>query len=321
MRELDMLRHIYGANATLPAQVSIPPGDDMGAVQIGDTQVLVTVDQVAEGPHFLLAQTPIEKIGRKALTRNLSDVAAMAAWPVGAVAAACLPREFGQQRAQALFDSMQRTAQQYDCPLFGGDISVWDGPLLASVTVLAEPRGVVPILRQGAVVGDVVCVSGQLGGSVETVDGRAHHLDFEPRITLARALAAQCRPHAMIDLSDGLARDLGHICRASNVAATIEVDQVPVSPAAHVQVRRDGRLLWKCALGDGEDYELCFTLSPHDAAKLPDQIDGVLITKVGRINEPSGAGNAPVVALHMPDGTMESGDDLGWEHVGPATAP
>ena len=137
MRERDLLKHIYAANAGLPADVGIPPGDDMGAVSVGGQQVLVTVDQVADGVHVDLANTPIEKTGRKAITRSLSDVAAMAAVPVGAVAAASLKRDFGEPRAEALFDAMRQTAQSYQCPLIGGDISVWDGPTILTVTVFA----------------------------------------------------------------------------------------------------------------------------------------------------------------------------------------
>src|SRR5687768_2762205 len=99
MREGELLRHIFDHNAKLPLSVTIPPGDDMGGIRIEGAEVLVTVDQAIDGVHFRLDRTPIELIGRKAVTRNLSDVAAMAALPVAAVAAAALPRSFTQQQA------------------------------------------------------------------------------------------------------------------------------------------------------------------------------------------------------------------------------
>ena len=147
MREFELLSHIYRSNTALPADVAIPPGDDMGAVTLGDTTVLVTVDQVADGVHIDLATTPIEKVGRKAITRNLSDVAAMAAKPVGAVAAACLPVGFGEDRAKALFDAMRATAEDFNCPLIGGHLSTWDQRLIIPVTVFAHPDGLQPVLR------------------------------------------------------------------------------------------------------------------------------------------------------------------------------
>src|SRR5690606_22827647 len=132
-----------------------------------------------------LATASLERIARKAITRNLSDVAAMAGIPAGAVVAASLPEDFTSDQARRLFDAMREVAGQYDCPLFGGDIAVWPGRLLLSVTVLATSRADVgPIRRAGAQAGDVLFVSGELGGSLQDVAGRVHHLDFEPRLAL-----------------------------------------------------------------------------------------------------------------------------------------
>lgn len=317
MRELDLLRHIYASNPALPGSVTIPPGDDMGAVNIGGTQVLVTVDQVADGLHFTLRDTPIELVGRKAITRNLSDVAAMGARPAGAVATACLPRGMDPDQAKALFDAMHATARRYDCPLFGGDIAFWDHPLLITVTILADPAGVAPVLRRGARVGDVVCVTGELGGSYEPTDRPGRHLTFEPRLAIARQLAShrELRPHAMIDLSDGLARDLGHICRASGVAAELWADALPISPEAHARAHRLGDAPWQHALGDGEDYELCFTLPAREAhTALPTSIDGVPITRVGVIVPAGQQTGLGVVAVRMSDGLLRGADELGWEY-------
>ncbi len=318
MRELDLLHHIYSGNAQLPARVTIRPGDDMGAAIIGGASVLVTVDQVADGVHFLLASTPLEKIARKAITRNLSDVAAMGAAPSAAVVAGCLPRGFGEAKAKALFDAMRAVALSYDCPLIGGDISIWDHPLLISVTVLAEPRGIEPVRRGGARPGDVICVTGALGGStIETDDpkGYVHHLDFEPRLNIARRLAGDplLRPHCMMDLSDGLGKDLPRICRlgeGGEVGAVLEVAALPISRAAAIASSRDGTPAWQHALGDGEDYELLLVLPPDAAARLPLEIDGVRITRIGEVTA------APGVVLRMSDGSTIPMSDVGWEHEG-----
>jgi thiamine-monophosphate kinase len=315
MRELELLSHIYRSNPTLPPGVTIPPGDDMGAILLGSQTLLVTVDQLADAVHFDLANTPIEKIARKAITRNLSDVAAMAAKPIAAVAAACLPKGFGEDNAISLFDAMHATAKSFNCPLIGGDISTWDQPLILSVTVFAEPDGIDPILRSGAQVGDIIYVTGQLGGSLITTDdppGYTHHLDFSPRIHLARNLATNpaTRPNAMIDLSDGLAPDLQRICAQSGVCAEIHTDKIPISPAAHLAAKQSSQHPWHHAIADGEDYELCFT-TPHKS--LPEIMDGVPITKIGTIVKQH---PGPLVSVYLPDGTRADTAGLGWEHKG-----
>jgi thiamine-monophosphate kinase len=316
MRELSILQHIYAQNRRLDGRVILPPGDDMGAVDIGGQCVLVTVDQLADGVHFNSAAVPLERIGRKAVTRNLSDVAAMAALPVAAVAAACLPRAFSDQQARRLFDAMRETAAHFQCPLIGGDISAWDHPLVITVTILAEPAGIEPVRRSGAAVGDVVCVTGRLGGSWSHDESGGPHLDFEPRVGLARKLAKLpgVNLHSMIDLSDGLAGDLVRICELSGVAAEIQLDSLPLRPEALAASSHDGRPAWHHAMTDGEDYELCFTLSPESASRLPARIDDVPITRVGRIIAPdsdkpdtrlwSDSGSGRRVALEL----------SGWEH-------
>jgi len=297
MREFDLLRHIYGKAGSLGDRVTIPPGDDMGAVRVGDVDVLVTVDQVVDGVHVKLANTSLEAVGRKAIVRNLSDVAAMAALPVGAVAAALLPRGFGQARADELFDHMHRIAAGYDCPLFGGDIAFHDGPLVLTVTILAEPAGVQPILRSGARLGDGVYVTGRLGGAWDE-QGGGPHLTAEPRIAVARALAADAdvQLHSMIDLSDGLAGDLRHICERSGASAEIEAERLPCRPGVDVND----------ALTDGEDYELCFTA----AGTVPGAVAGVAITAIGRVI----AGNEHAVWLIEPSGERKRLEQGGWEH-------
>lgn len=311
MREWDLLRHVYRSNASLGERVSIPPGDDMGAVRIGEQDVLITVDQVADGVHVDLKTTPIEKVGRKAITRNLSDVAAMAAKPVAAVVAASLPKSMDEATAKRLFDAMREAAAAYDCPLVGGDVSMWDGPLLLTVTILAEPAGIEPVLRKGARAGDAIYVTGSLGGSLEAIDGYTHHLDFEPRIALARKLAGDpaTRPHAMMDLSDGLASDLRHICDAGELRAVIEAEKLPISAAARKAAMVSGRDAWMHAVADGEDYELLIAAPP---GALPRELDGVRITEIGRFEPP----DEPTLQVVLADHSTLELDNLGWEHRG-----
>jgi len=312
MRELNLLQHIYQTAGARTGRVTIPPGDDMGAVRIGETQVLVTVDQLADGVHVDLAVTSIEKIAHKAMARSLSDVAAMAAVPLGAVVAASLPRDFGEQRATELCDAIHAVGERYDCPVFGGDISMWDQPMLLCVTVLAEPGPCEPILRSTAKPGDAIFVTGELGASLEMIDGVVHHLDFEPRVQLALSLARDeaTRPTSMIDLSDGLAIDLPRICRMSGIGATLDARAIPVSARVQQAVATSGRHELEHALGDGEDYELCFTINADRAAKMPGEVDGVPVHRVGEMVE-----GKPAVRLeHGPPGIDMS--ELGWDHRG-----
>ncbi len=308
MREFELLQHVYATGGSPGDGVVIGPGDDMGAVRLGDQVVLVTVDQVADGVHVRVDRTPLELIGRKAIVRNLSDVAAMAARPVGAVAAVSLPRGFGEPRARALFDAMRQTAERYHCPLIGGDISIWDHPLVVTVTVFAESAGLGPVRRSGAQAGDAVFVTGELGAAWNEQGGGVH-LTAEPRIDVARTLAERFTEHlhSMIDLSDGLGRDLGHICEMSNVSALIDAETVP---------RRAGAELAH-ALGDGEDYELCFTVDARAAADMPEEIEGVNVTRIGEIRSADGGEwGGRRIALRRRDGSEAPLDPGGWEHRG-----
>ncbi len=301
MKEFRLLSRVYEHNAALDARVVIPPGDDMGMVRIDGANVLAAVDQIVAGRHFKLESTPLTLIGRKAVTRNLSDIAAMAARPVAALAAVVLPREWSEAQALELFGAMRETAAQYDCPLIGGDISIADAPLMCSVTVLARPGPRGAILRGGAKVGDSVYVSGSLGGSVEP-DGHGRHLTFEPRLDLALALAERFVLHAMIDLSDGLGRDAGHIAEMSGVQIVLDAAKIPCSHGCD----------WRAAMSDGEDYELCFTVAAD--AVMPSELCGTALTRVGIVRER--VGNDPCVIVRE-GGCEIDASRLGWEHDGP----
>jgi thiamine-monophosphate kinase len=261
------------------------------------------VDQVIDGRHLRLETTPLALVGRKAVTRSLSDIAAMAARPVGALVAVVLPPEFGAERAEALFDAMRAAAAEYDCPLIGGDIAFHADaahPLTCSVTVLAEPVHGRAITRAGAEVDDVVYVTGALGGAV-LEDGGGKHLTFEPRIAEAIELTGALGPrlHSMIDLSDGLGRDASHIAEASNVQ--IELDAARIPCAAGVD--------WRAAAGEGEDYELLFTAT----GDVPAQLAGSLaVTAIGRVSPHRGEGG-PMVIIRA-GSEIITGDELGWQH-------
>jgi thiamine-monophosphate kinase len=224
---------------------------------------LVTTDMLLDGSCFRLAEAGPVRVGRKAMAVNLSDIAAMAGVPTAAVVSVGLPRSGGMALGEQLYAGMREMADRFSVPIVGGDTNSWDGPLTISVTLLGEATERGPVLRSGARVGDWVMVTGPLGGSI-----LGHHLDFTPRIAEALRLHEAADLHAMIDISDGLAKDLHHICEESRCGAVLFADAIPISDAACGLSIRDGRSPLDHALGDGEDFELVFSVSPADGERL-----------------------------------------------------
>ncbi|MFI4861499.1 MAG: thiamine-phosphate kinase [Phycisphaerales bacterium JB063] len=306
MKEFDLIAGVVACNANLPGHVLVPPGDDMAVVRIGGADVLVAVDQVIAGVHYDPATTPMTQVARKAVCRNLSDVAAMAALPSGMVCCVALPKSMDEQTARRLLEAVRATGERYGCPLVGGDTGMHDGPLALSVTVLAEPGGVAPVTRSGAQPGDLLYVSGQLGGTQIEHAGSTKHLDFEPRLAIARQLAgdAGTRPRAMIDLSDGLARDVRHL----TAHAALSAEDLPLADAAHSAASLSGEPAYRHALGDGEDHELLFAVEPAQRAAVEARSSAALaLTCIGRVTDHGG-----LVVTHA--GSVVDLAGLGWEH-------
>jgi thiamine-monophosphate kinase len=184
------------------------------------------------------------------MNRNLSDCAAMACLPAAAVVSWALPKGVSAEFMKELYLGMKAAGDAFDCPIVGGDTGAWDQKLAVSVTVLGRSAGVTPVRRSGARVGDAIYVTGPLGGSI-----LGRHMSFTPRIREARDLVSRHDIRAMIDISDGLSRDLAHICRESGVGAILDASLIPI----HDDARRLPGDPLAHALNDGEDHELCFT--------------------------------------------------------------
>jgi thiamine-monophosphate kinase len=195
-----------------------------------------------------------ELIGRKALACSLSDCAGMACRPRGATVSLALNSAMRMEDVQALYAGMAVLSRAFECPLVGGDTTSWSGGLAIDVAVIAEPmsaRG--PVRRSTAEAGDVVYVSGPLGGSI-----RGRHLAFTPRLELAERLSEAAELHAMMDLSDGLSLDLHRLCVASGLRAELSGEQLDgvISDDARELSSEDGKPAIEHALSDGEDFEL-----------------------------------------------------------------
>jgi thiamine-monophosphate kinase len=262
------------------AGVLVGPGDDCAVLRPPARPQLVTTDMLLEGSCFRLAEAGPRRVGRKAIAVNLSDIAAMAGVPTAAVVSVGFPRSGGRELAELLYLGMREMADQFDVPLVGGDTNSWDGPLSISVTVLGEATERGPVLRSGAKVGDWVMVTGPLGGSI-----LGHHLDFMPRVREALALHQVAELHAMIDVSDGLAKDLHHICEESRCGAVLIAEAIPITDTARDLAARDGRSPLDHALSDGEDFELVFTASPADGERLlrEQAVPGIAVVRIGEI--------------------------------------
>jgi thiamine-monophosphate kinase len=281
-----------------PDFVLVPPGDDLAVLKWPAGELLlVGADQVLDGVHFDSAVHTPRQIGRKAMNRNLSDCAAMACLPAAAVATVAAPRGAGVEYLKELYLGLREAADAFGCAVVGGDTGSWAGKLALSVTILGRSAGVEPVRRSGAKPGDVLCVTGPLGGSL-----LGRHMNFLPRVNEAIELAKRCRPTAMIDLSDGLSRDLGQVCRESNVGASVRAAAVPVHDDV-ARMPRDARTPLDHALHDGEDYELLFTLPQALVKDLP-----VPAHVIGAIQ------SEPGVWLQHPDGRREPLEPKGWEH-------
>ncbi len=240
------------------SRTTIGLGDDCAGFRFRDgCEALITTDMLLDGSCFILEEAGPIAVGRKALAVNLSDIAAMAGIPRAAVVSLALPRKGGAEIAQGLFIGIEKLAKEFDVEIIGGDTNTWNGPLAISITLFGESEGP-PIRRNGAKVGDWIFVTGPLGGSI-----LGKHLTFTPRVKEALYLARNYPIHAMIDLSDGLSRDLHHICEESRCGACIHADWLPISEAAITQSQSDGSSTRNHALHDGEDFELCFTVDPE----------------------------------------------------------
>jgi thiamine-monophosphate kinase len=306
--EFDFIQWLRAQQKPSPL-VPVPAGDDMAVLKWpADDLLLVGVDQVLDGVHFDSAVHSPRAIGAKVMNRNLSDCAAMACLPAAAVVSAALPRGAGVDYAKELYLGMREAGERFGCEIVGGDTGSWAGKLALSVTILGRSAGIKPITRAGARPGDFIVVTGPLGGSI-----LGRHMTFAPRVHEARELAGTGKVTAMIDLSDGLSRDLAHVCRESGVGAVIEADRVPVHEDA-VAMRRDGHSPLEHALHDGEDHELLVCVrvgeglalasAPRIAAEFG---GGEGMTVIGQITA------EPGIRLRTADGDVPLAAKA-WEH-------
>lgn len=276
-------------------------GDDAAVFKVSEGMVLLTTsDLLAEGVHFDLAWSDPFSLGRKSLSVNLSDIAAMGGTPRFVLLALAIPKDLPVEFLDSFMAGFLQQAACFGVTLIGGDTSASKGGLFITVTLFGEQHSDKIVSRSGAVAGDLICVSGTVGDASLGLDllrsgirdgwGVQRHLDPTPRVALGIGLANARLPSAMIDVSDGLLADLGHILKASAVGAVLDLETLPLSEAFKAALTSSGEALLNLPLSGGEDYELLFTLAPAKLAdaRLAAEAAGTEITVIGRITAEQG---------------------------------
>jgi thiamine-monophosphate kinase len=318
-------------------------GDDAAVLSpSAGMEIVVTTDLSLEQVHFRRDWHTPESVGHRCLARGLSDLAAMGAEPFAAFLSLAVPSEFtiGKRRTswvERFLDGLLTLADLSQVPLAGGDTArspqfdehgqKQSGLAAADIILLGQVEGGRALLRSTARAGDVIYVTGALGGAgaellalgrnpqlfsglVKAADGHPH-LYPEPRLSVGRMLVKQKWAHAAIDVSDGLSTDLRHVCEASGLAAELDAAAIPIHPLA-VQAERDGWVPSAMALAmhGGEDYELLFTAAR--SAKIPRSIGGISIHPIGlmQARRPRQA----VVTMLLRNGRRMAVEAGGWEH-------
>ena len=277
-------------------------GDDAAVIDAGEKYFVISTDMLLEGVHFDLSYTPIQHLGYKSVAVNISDIAAMNAKPTQITVNIGLSNRFSLEAVQALYDGMKAACESYKVDLVGGDTTTSRSGLVISITALGEVAKDKVTLRSQAKAGDIICVSGDLGGAymgLQVLEREKQvflsNPEMQPQLQaydyiVKRQLKPEARmdmiyelqdlklvPTSMIDISDGLASELFHIAKKSNVGLSIYEDKLPIAKATYdtaVEFKVDPVT---CVLNGGEDYELLFTINQDDYEKVKNHPDMPLL--------------------------------------------
>ena len=289
-------------------------GDDCAVLRVPQGhELLVTTDFTIENVHFRRDWHAPELVGRRCLTRGLSDIAAMGGEPRAAFLSLAIAEDVPQKWVDRFLKGLLALAQEHKVPLAGGDTAQSEGGIQADIVVVGSVPTGKAVLRSGAKPGQQIYVTGELGGAAAALARMAesksrvryssHSSGYsppEPRLGVGQTLRRRRLASAMIDISDGLSTDLEHICQESLVGAEIEAEAIPRAQVG----RTKKQVALDLALHGGDDYELLFTSS----AAVPAQIAGVRVTRIGRTVR------SPGLRLIGGDGRPQPLPVRGWEH-------
>ena len=326
MKEREIIQLLARLTAGGSPELLAGIGDDCAVIRKNEHQSwLVTMDTLVEGVHFDLSWHPARLLGRKAVAVNISDIAAMGGTPVFVFLSLALPAGFAPQWLDDFSRGLAAACKDFGCLLAGGDTVRSPAGIVLTLTVLGEAASEHVLLRSGARERDTLWISGTLGKAAAGLElcrqGRAEdphlqelvmaHLDPSPRFELGRRLAQAGFVHAMMDLSDGLATDLAHLCQQSRVGVRIDADRLPAPSSlkkAALLLAQDPQV-WM--VSGGEDYELAFAAAPQQeqAVLALAAAVGVPVTAVGTFD------GRPGVRLVRPgpSGTGQVETDISYE--------
>lgn len=316
MTEFGFIDQIIQMCNSLPTNGCEGIGDDCAVIPIGGGEVLLfTQDMLIERVHFLREATSAYDLGRKSLAVNLSDVAAMGATPVATLLSLSIPKELMGEWIEAFMSGYRDMSEEYGVALIGGDTTASKGDLAINVTAIGRVTQERIKRRRDARVGDIVVVTGELGGSgrgledilrgeYNTTSALVHKLPT-PRVMEGQFLSKYSGVHAMMDISDGVASDLKHILKASSVGAEIDLNSIP---AYFVVEPSEGDL--QRALCSGEDYELLFTVAADEFYSISESYR----EQFGQPLYPIGKIVAGDRIMWMRDGILQCGDFSGFSH-------
>ena len=316
---IDRIRARIGRTASAPpGDVLRGIGDDCAVVRVDeDTAQVITTDVLIEGVHFLADAISPRQLGHKALAVNLSDVAAMGADPQSALVALAVPDRYTVEYLSELYDGMLLLADRFGVEIVGGDTCASTHDLFVSIALTGVAPQSAIRYRDAAQPGDALLVAGVLGESGAGLESlreelplpgqveqrlRMRHHEPTPLVAEGRWLARSGMVHAMMDVSDGIASDVHHICRASGVGAVIEADALPISDALAQFLQATGRPAERYLLHAGEDYALLLTAPPDRADALVREFRDRFDTPIARIGRATGPAD---VILRRPDGQTE----------------
>jgi thiamine-monophosphate kinase len=325
--ELDLIRRIRAQAAPADANLLQGIGDDCAVLAISSAAPLslITTDTLVEGIHFDLKWHSPELLGRKAVAVNISDVAAMGGSPRFVLLSLAAPATFSMELVDRFMQGFMAALADYRVTLIGGDTVRSTQGLVLSVTVLGEVDRRQVLYRSGARPGDQIWVSGFLGQAAtgleicrqrQTALQQSYpelvtaHLEPIPELALGRALAKSGLVTAMIDMSDGLASDLAHVCEESGVGAVVRAEDLPISESTQQAALALGLDPRKLAIAGGEDYRLLFTAKPTAREKIQELANHAIGGKlflVGEIVDGQGV-------LLSADGQSSSIDFQGYDH-------
>jgi len=331
--EFDVIARLTQVQPTRP-DVLLGSGDDAALLDASGSHLLVaTCDAQVDGVHFIRGVATYEEIGHKALAVNLSDIAAMGAEPRWALISLLIPSELKMSDLDQVYTGMRALAGRYSVALVGGNISFISGPFCIDMTLLGAVSPDRVLMRSGAQPGDLILVTGKLGAaaagalwSVSAADPallallspetrertRKAMVAPLPAVAEGRAIAESGTATAMIDVSDGLAQDLWHICQSSHVGAVLEAEWLPIDRPVHEVARVYGKDALDLALYGGEDYVLLCTTKEDSVATLLEAIQdaGGVGRIIGRVIDPSQG-----MTLRLADGELRPLEPRGWDHL------